>query len=221
MQIRPPNAATEQLNRDLDSAGTVVRHVVIDPSPSSSSSPPDHADHRRAIILAVEAELSSWTSTTDEIPDVNYLKANAMTGTPITAREFLGPNWEARRGTLLLRGHTPCYLNSYFAGDDDERDANVVPLPPHESESAGAGYAYAFTEPPYRLNLSRPDIIRLFERTVHHFLPALTDPRTTLFRWPTEWSRYFDAGHEWWGSFAWTYGTSTGPIVAVFASSTD
>jgi hypothetical protein len=223
MQIKTPDAETERFNHELDSVSVVVRHVVVE----DCSAPSDHWEHRRAIILALEAEMAhaAWSSPDEGVPLVNYLKANAMTGTTINAEQFLGPLWHVSRQSLIVRGRSQAHYGSYFVGKDEEIDANVVTPRLHTSDGRDAGYAYAFTEPPYSLRVTRPRVIELFAEALRRFLPALHTPGTTLYRWPTDWSRYFDAGHEWWGSFAWTYGaasTSTsGEIVAVFASTTD
>lgn len=43
-----------------------------------------------------------------------------------------------------------------------------------------------------------------------------------IYQWSTNWSNYFDAGHEWWGSFLWTVEPEgANYIVGVAASSTD
>jgi hypothetical protein len=218
MRIVKPDIETERLNLQLDSAGVVLRHVVVE----RCSATCDHWEHRRAIILALEAETehAEW-SAQEGAPLVNYLKANSMTGTRISAEQFLGPLWHIGRQSLILRGRTQSHYNSYFVGEDEETQANVVMPPLGTSDGCDAGYAYAFTEPPYSLRLTRRRVIELFAEALHRFLPGLDAPGTALYRWPTDWSSYFDAGREWWGSFAWTYGASSGEIVAVFASTAD
>lgn len=46
--------------------------------------------------------------------------------------------------------------------------------------------------------------------------------RLEIVSWSTDWSPYFDAGHEWWGAFLWTvYVPAREWIVVVAASATD
>ncbi|MDO4478677.1 MAG: hypothetical protein Q4B73_06550 [Lachnospiraceae bacterium] len=44
----------------------------------------------------------------------------------------------------------------------------------------------------------------------------------TVYDWTTDWSDYFDAGHEWWGTGCWSiYDPSMQRYVVIMASSTD
>jgi hypothetical protein len=45
---------------------------------------------------------------------------------------------------------------------------------------------------------------------------------SVIDQWKTDWSTYFDAGHEWWASFLWSLARpNTNNIVVIAASSTD
>lgn len=231
MQILPLDSKTKALNEELEAAGVVVRHVVVDAECSS----PAHAEHRQAIINAIEEETEeiarqspAWAAASGS-PIVNYLKANVMRGRVITTEQFLGRYWDNRRKALILRGHSPRYQNSYFVAQDAEVEVNIVSPDDDLPDEFGAGYVYAFTEPPYplcspkerALRLPKAQTIELFASAVEHFLPGLFQTGPVLYQWPGDWSRYFDAGNDWWGAFAWTYQRARGEITAVFASATD
>ena len=86
---------------------------------------------------------------------------------------------------------------------------------------AGSGFAYAFTDTPYGLWIKAPEVDRLFEDVCSTVLGSVTDD-TIIFEWPTDWSSFFDAGHEWWGSFLWSLGQpAAGRIIVIAASTTD
>ena len=43
-----------------------------------------------------------------------------------------------------------------------------------------------------------------------------------VFGWTTDWSDYFDEGHEWWGSLCLTvYDQTLGRFVIIMAAATD
>jgi hypothetical protein len=83
------------------------------------------------------------------------------------------------------------------------------------------GYKTAFFHPPYGLGGSSAEKVELFTGLNQHVLGD--DPaRVEIFSWSTDWSNYFDAGHEWWGAFFWTIRSSgTSCFAAIGASSTD
>jgi hypothetical protein len=88
-------------------------------------------------------------------------------------------------------------------------------------DGIGSGFAYAFSDTPYGVWLKPPERGQLFEQMCSVVLGGITDD-SVIFEWPTDCSNYFDAGHEWWGSFLWSLGhPTTGRIVVIAASTTD
>ena len=58
--------------------------------------------------------------------------------------------------------------------------------------------------------------------TVVEDLFAGFEPGSVVYRYPTDFSNYFDAGHEWWGAGLWTVYTPSRPwLMGIAASSTD
>ena len=77
-------------------------------------------------------------------------------------------------------------------------------------------YWYAFLEPPYGTPYVKSDFIRFHE--------ILFPNRQALevYRWNDDFSNYFDAGKEWWGTGLWSaYDRKTGTMVVIGASQTD
>ncbi|MEA2599210.1 MAG: hypothetical protein QOF89_202 [Acidobacteriota bacterium] len=83
------------------------------------------------------------------------------------------------------------------------------------------GYKAAFFHPPHSLQASAKETAELFAGINRHVLgdvPELAE----IFSWSTDWSNYFDEGHEWWGAFFWTIrAAGMGRFVVVGASASD
>lgn len=77
-------------------------------------------------------------------------------------------------------------------------------------------YWFAFLEPPYGTHYLKTDFIA--------FQDILFPNRETIevYRWNDEFSNYFDAGKEWWGTGLWTaYDAANKLFVVIGASLTD
>jgi hypothetical protein len=85
---------------------------------------------------------------------------------------------------------------------------------PIEVEQEDAGY--------YKLKMAEyTKIYRLFIKDFL-LLSEQAKDKVTIYRWSDEWSNYFDAGKEWWGTFYWTiYNSETNTIIVIGASATD
>jgi len=118
----------------------------------------------------------------------------------------------------------------YFPGPQRKDDARGSS--PSHSDAAKGGkipYWYAFTEPPHgtgrmvvngrtlRKRYGRED----FEIVNHALFPQGTD-ELEVYEWSAEWSDYFDAGKEWWGTLCCSiYDKKMRRYAVIMASSTD
>ncbi|HTL30583.1 MAG TPA: hypothetical protein VL282_15235 [Tepidisphaeraceae bacterium] len=83
------------------------------------------------------------------------------------------------------------------------------------------GYRPAFFSPPYALRGSAIEQADLFA-AINRYVFGSEPQRAEMFSWSTDWSNYFDAGHEWWGAFYRTIRPrDAGYIAVVGASSSD
>jgi hypothetical protein len=83
------------------------------------------------------------------------------------------------------------------------------------------GYADAFSDPPYRIAAPLEKVSAWFDAINKGTFGGL-DKNLIVHRWSTDWSDYFEPGHEWWGSYCWTIQRTGSPfVVAIGASSTD
>ena len=78
-------------------------------------------------------------------------------------------------------------------------------------------YRKAFLCPPYENFYTDAD----FERVNAVLFPGGEDG-LEVYRWTTDWSEYFDEGHEWWGALCLTvYDKTLDRFVVIMASATD
>ena len=78
-------------------------------------------------------------------------------------------------------------------------------------------YRKAFLCPPHGNSYTDRD----FERVNDVLFPGGTEC-LEVYRWTTDWSEYFDEGHEWWGALCLTvYDKSLDRFVVIMASATD
>ncbi len=87
--------------------------------------------------------------------------------------------------------------------------------PPREAEELN--YRGAFLHPPHGVRYTDAD----FDRLNAALFPKGTDG-LEVYRWTTDWSNYFDDGHEWWGTLCLTvYDKRMGRYAVILASATD
>lgn len=78
-------------------------------------------------------------------------------------------------------------------------------------------YRKAFLCPPHGNSYTDSD----FDRVNAVLFPGGAES-LEVYRWTTDWSEYFDEGHEWWGALCLTvYDKTLGRFVVIMASATD
>ena len=81
----------------------------------------------------------------------------------------------------------------------------------------GLNYRRAFLYPPHGNSYTGKDFVRINAA----LFPEGTD-RLEVYEWTTDWSDYFDEGHEWWGALCLTvYDKRLDRFVVILASATD
>ena len=99
-------------------------------------------------------------------------------------------------------------LNNTIYDCDFKNDNHGGPIP----------YWYSFLEPPHRAGHYLPSD---FETVNRALFPKGFD-HLEVYEWSTDWSDYFDDGHEWWGANCWSvYDKEMKRFVVLFASATD
>ncbi len=78
-------------------------------------------------------------------------------------------------------------------------------------------YWYAFWETPHTSGYGPDDF-----RKVNSVLFPNGTGELEIYEWSTDWSNYFDDGHEWWGAACWSvYDKRMDRYVVIMASATD
>jgi hypothetical protein len=201
MRSEASDPELDSLLAKFDTAGGVVDYVFLE-RPDAG---PPHIRHRAAALAGmaeIDRRLEQWAAR------------NASAKYPIEM--FFRVRWDESK----LIG-TPVSFPTFWGTDD------VEPKPIGDrawSIPNVDGYKTAFFHPPYGLyglKDSPTDQTDLFASINTYVLGA--DPeRAEIFSWSTDWSNYFEAGHEWWGAFYWTINPADSQrMVVVAASSTD
>lgn len=100
----------------------------------------------------------------------------------------------------------------------------------------GCELAQALLSPPYSIGLKieadaethfavrTREYTKLYRTFLNDFILLSEYGRDVfeIFRWSDDWSNYFDAGKEWWGTYFWTvYNKQNNTIIVLGASATD
>lgn len=105
----------------------------------------------------------------------------------------------------------------YDCGEAEGKRVETAVLFAGISDERGANYRGAFCCPPYGVRCSDKD----FDIVNAALFPRGTDT-LEVYEWTTDWSEYFDAGHEWWGALCYTvYDKALDRFVVIMASATD
>lgn len=151
------------------------------------------ASHRRAIRFALE--VFSERFCPDEPFTCEIEKANAR---PLAFDDFFALPPADWKKTFLYKGLP---VTTYSRASDGG------PIP----------YRYAFIDPPHGSDYTGDDLLKVFAAMFPRGRDALE-----MLEWSTDWSDYFDAGHEWWGASCWSiYDRKLERFIVIMASDTD
>lgn len=86
-----------------------------------------------------------------------------------------------------------------------------------EGRTDSTTYRYAFLNTPHKTGYGEDD----YDKINSVLFPGGAET-LEVYEWTTDWSNYFDAGHEWWGAACWSiYDRSLDRYVVIMASTTD
>ena len=227
--VLPTETQTDLLGR-FSAAGGVVRFVLIECDQPGENAL-DASTHRRAVGLAMREiqrqcdEYAEEVSAKHEIPKSQVFQVaidgsaeERLTPRVISWQEFLGTRYDFQRKGLIVHGKGKI-LNEFFYFSDPARPENITPRKGIDY-GVGNGFAYAFSDPPYHMGLSAEERGTLLGQFLRIVMRASSS--SFICEWPTDWSNYFDAGKEWWGSFLWSLANpGENRIVVIAASTTD
>jgi hypothetical protein len=162
-----------------------------------------------AVVAKRMYRRSLWSITQDR---------DKVSGHPISLNEFLGPYFDHTNQQLRL----------------NTKEINLLPVQPasgaKDGHTCGAftppqfetyGYADSFFKTPHGLRASNDEIQSTFAE-ISGFLFGQFAVPLEIYTWSTDWSNYFDPGHEWWGAFLWTvHNREQHLMIGLAASATD
>lgn len=125
----------------------------------------------------------------------------------------------------------PISLNKLVGFDYKKKDVNV-------QDYTGCGLAYALLEPPYGINLKidaarntsefiaikTKEFTAIYRMFLNDFilLSEYNEEDLIIYSWSDDWSNFFDAGKEWWGTYYYTvYNKQNNTIIVLGASESD
>lgn len=194
-------------------AGGVIEFVLVDASDSEDP-------HRTAACEAlaeIERRHEAWVAERiaakpslkrKQFPKILSRPADAI-GEPVGLERFVGRGYDPQRKRL----------ETTWTWNEEGTAASRIGSA--ETEYTTDGYAEAFTDPPYGMRADIPQLTKWFNGINDELFGGLRDD-LEIVSWSTDWSTWFDAGHEWWGAFLWTINPPDRPwVVAVAASTTD
>ena len=126
----------------------------------------------------------------------------------------------ASHRAALARACDLCMKKDGWTYDAEKARGNPIPaqeLFTSHYPKDKLNYRKAFLYPPHESGYTGADFVRVNAA----LFPKGTD-ELEVYEWTTDWSDYFDEGHEWWGALCLTiYDKRCRRFVAIFASATD
>lgn len=178
-------------------------------------------------IKAIEIFSERYTKELQEInPDrdlSNYFKIKVdekikPTATKISYQKFLGTGFDFKNNCVQLFKYSG---NSCSTIQD----------------FTGSALVKALLNPPYSIALKSGDyslengiiVHEKMTKFLFEFLDTILNVKTftdfdnyEIYKWSDDWSNYFDAGKEWWGTFYWTLlNKDTKQVIVIGASASD
>lgn len=201
------------LMRQLAEAGAVLDTLLL-----QADAPCGHpiADGRQALLAS-----RAWSG----LPDADqghWVERPCLDahGQPISPEGEL-IDWQSFCGPMPRPYRTPT-----ASGGLSQRWSLELP-----AGGGAPGFFYALFMPPYDVRKPQGETaiaqmlkdwrMRYFGELLH--VQHMADAQALrVVRWRTDWSNYFEPGHEWWGAFCWTlHDHRNGQITVIKAASTD
>ncbi len=167
-----------------------------------------YSSHKDAILFAMLRMIELYTDTQPEEESGNFGEVRD---------EQLPWNMDIEKAQAHQIGpaellHVPEILRTDRVG---QRFYDCVLPDPLKGEQIP--YWYAFLEPPHTSGYGPDD----FRRVNACLFPKGTD-ELEIYEWTTDWSNYFDDGHEWWGTACWSvYDKRMNRYAVIMAEATD
>jgi hypothetical protein len=202
-----PDTQLKSLLEKADQAGIVIDYILID----CESAETNAETHRNAAIFALQvlaARLDAYfepilQARSEKREKYFQIKVNPekAQGERISLEQLLGRAYDMQQQKIV---------SVWKENTDGSRVSKT---------GSTQGYAEAFSDTPYNVQMKLEDINTLFEDINNAAFGGLRQD-LEVYEWSNDWSTYFDAGNEWWGSFLWTVKHPTQKVIAAIGAST-
>lgn len=173
----------------------------------------------------LESQVSGISKAISSRSDFDRTKLESISHRFINENQLLGDWYDRRSGDLLSLGDFNMENGEVLRNPrlKDLNHANVKSSAGQIPDvGSGGQLAYAFSQPPYRLQASSSQIQAAFDQIKDFILPAME--RCEIIDWSDpklpEVSSYFNAGSEWWGVFLFSVYVPTSRKLSVILGST-
>ena len=223
--IPPTDAATIFLERFRRDGGVLQTSFF---TYDADDDPPDvEALSRQALLLRFEQMDAENAAFRAQLPpgtrafELRRTPGMALVATRTTFATILGAAFDVNSAELRLFSFGADYKSR--SSNDYEGLPRALLDPPYGVRVPGAREwpKTLAEEPAYHLAYGK--VLRAYVEEVLGVSLFERDPAPPVcLRWSTDWTNYFDAGREWWGTFCWTLLRPADRVVIVLmASSTD
>lgn len=191
------------------------------------TSPPTIDDLRSVARRTIDRCAERWIAATKEKHVaavtaglwIDPVRLAAAVPRAIGWDEFLGPEWTSAEPSAPSGSARRSYTSAFA---DPPHGLYLLPQP-NPPRPRWRDFVFGpRPDPAWKRDEYEPQFQRLMTAVIETAVGAeVGSDRTKIWEWPTDWSGYFDAGHEWWGSCCWTLWTEPDRLVGIVASTTD
>lgn len=204
----------QNLFSDFRASGGILDYAIFELNPGEK---PDYTSANTQAVHQFSVERGDTQTPTYE--------THNMTSTSIDIERFMGPYYDIAAHKLIIE--PPTHMNGTYPAATGQPHAYFyydLPVTPDHALQLGGhtlphtGYAYAFSCPPHGAkSVSLGKLMEVMNEILFHSFADVE-----IREWSTNWSNYFDPGHEWWGAFWWTvYDKSANRVIVIGGSTSD
>ena len=197
----------------MSDVGVEIAERVCADSPKTADSAPSRKPQNASAEADARCPDDPFYAQIAAYPDC-VLDYCIVTGDPLTYR-----GCESHRQALSLACRKRLAKDGWYYDVNKARGKRIDTAAVFTSvyPKDGLNYRKAFLYPPHGNNYTGVDFVKVNAA----LFPNGTD-ELEVYEWSTDWSDYFDEGHEWWGAFCYTlYDNSLDRFAVILASATD
>jgi hypothetical protein len=209
----------------LDNIGAVTETVILEISGQVTGVYElcEEAARYGMEVLAKRYHTSFIRSNPDLNPSdyfqIKILATEELVGKYIHFKDFIGDYYGVEKGALTMFEYHERF--KVMRGAENGGFAKAFLAPPHSLRFERAG---SFSDKEYMDSEIRfyIELLQAYLKTILNVNNIAEAELLKIISWSDNWSNYFEAGKEWWGTFCWTILDERSNVVTfIAASSTD